>query len=124
VVDGTGSQPMPNRAVLIEDGRISQIGTAGHVRSPEGAEVLDLEGHTLIPGIVGLHNHTFYTTTNRIAQLGTSAPRLYLASGVTTIRTTGSYQPYAEISLKRAIEIGEAAGPRMHLTGPHITGPD
>jgi len=124
VVDGTGRQQMPNQAVLIENGRIAQVGTTGDVRAPEGAEILDLDGHTVIPGIVGLHNHTFYTTMHRIAQLSTSAPRLYLASGVTTIRTTGSYQPYAEINLKRAIEIGEEAGPRMHLTGPHITGPD
>ena len=123
VVDGTGRQPMPSQAVLIEDGRIAEIGTARDVRAPEGAEVLDLEGHTLIPGIVGLHNHTFYLSAHRIAQGTVSAPRLYLAGGVTTIRTTGSYQPYAEINLKRAIEIGEEAGPRMHLTGPYITGP-
>ncbi len=123
VVDGTGTPAVPDRAVLIENGRITQVGPAGYVRPPDGAEVLELRGHTVIPGIVGLHNHTFYTTANRRAQASVTAPRLYLASGVTTIRTTGSYHPYAEINLKRAIETGQEAGPYMHVTGPYITGP-
>jgi imidazolonepropionase-like amidohydrolase len=123
VVDGTGAPPLPERTIVITDGRITEIGPTGQVRFPEGAEVLELRGHTVIPGIVGMHNHTFYTTANRRAQINMSAPRLYLASGVTTIRTTGSYHPYAEVNLKRAIDAGEAAGPRMHVTGPYITGP-
>ncbi|MDQ3606821.1 MAG: amidohydrolase family protein [Gemmatimonadota bacterium] len=70
-----------------------------------------------------MHNHTFYTTANRQAQISFSAPRLYLASGVTTVRTTGSYHPYSELNLKRTIEDGRTPGPRMHITGPYITGP-
>lgn len=123
VVDGTGAAPADGRTVLIRDGRIAEIGRTGRVRIPTGAEVMDLRGHTVIPGIVGMHNHTFYTTATRRAQLSVSAPRLYLASGVTTIRTTGSYQPYAEINMKRSIEAGQAVGPRMHVAGPYLTGP-
>lgn len=123
VLDGTGAPARPGQTVVIRDGRIASVGPVGAV--PAGARVLDLAGHTVIPGLVGMHNHTFYTTAaGRRAQLSVSAPRLYLASGVTTIRTTGSISPYAEISLKRQIERGEVPGPRMHISGPYITGPD
>ncbi|HKY59680.1 MAG TPA: amidohydrolase family protein [Gemmatimonadota bacterium] len=122
VVDGTGAPPAADRTIVIEDGRIAAVGPAGEVEIPSGAEVLDLPGHTVIPGFVGLHDHTFYTTAGRRVQSTFSAPRLYLAGGVTTIRTTGSYHPYSELSLKRAIDAGETPGPRIHVTGPYLTG--
>ena len=86
------------------------VGPATQVRPPAGAHTMDLSGHTVIPGLVGMHNHTFYTTTARSVQLSYSAPRLYLASGITTIRTTGAASPYAELNLKRAIEQGRGRG--------------
>ncbi|HXF95237.1 MAG TPA: amidohydrolase family protein [Gemmatimonadales bacterium] len=122
VVDGTGAAPAEDQTIVLRDGRIAALGPAARVRPPAGAQVLDLAGHTVVPGFVGLHNHTFYTTSGRSVQLNVSAPRLYLASGVTTIRTTGSMSPYSEINLKAAIERGEAPGPRMYITGPYLTG--
>ncbi|MGH7563088.1 MAG: amidohydrolase family protein [Gemmatimonadota bacterium] len=122
VVDGTGAAPAADQTIVIRDGRIAAVGPAGRVEVPSGAEVLDLPGHTVIPGFVGMHDHTFYTTAGRRAQLTYSAPRLYLGGGVTTIRTTGSYHPYSELSLKRAIDAGEVPGPRIHVTGPYLTG--
>ena len=123
VIDGTGAPVRENQTVLIETGRITAVGSAAQVRVPAGARTLDLAGHTVIPGMVGMHNHTFYTTGRRSIQLQFSAPRLYLASGVTTTRTTGGTSPYHEINMKRSIERGAIAGPRMHLTGPYLTGP-
>jgi imidazolonepropionase-like amidohydrolase len=122
VVDGTGAPPREGQTIVIEGDKIAAVGATGSVGVPQGAHVMDLAGHTVIPGIVGLHNHTFYTTSARSIQISTSAPRLYLASGVTTIRTTGSMSPYAELNLKRAIDAGQAPGPRMYVTGPYITG--
>ncbi|MDX1661468.1 MAG: amidohydrolase family protein, partial [Gemmatimonadota bacterium] len=122
VIDGTGADPVEGATVVIEDGRIAAVGPSARVAVPDGAEILDLPGHTVIPGIVGLHNHTFYTTSQRRVQLSESAPKLYLGSGVTTIRTTGSYHPYSELNLKGAIDRGEEPGPRMHVTGPYLTG--
>ncbi|MGH7507465.1 MAG: amidohydrolase family protein, partial [Longimicrobiales bacterium] len=119
----TGAAPVENQTILIRDGRIAAVGAAGEVEVPSDARSLDLAGHTVIPGLVGLHDHTFYTTRGRSVQLQFSAPRLYLGSGVTTIRTTGGTSPYHEINMKRGIEAGEIPGPRMHLTGPYITGP-
>ena len=122
VVDGTGAAPAEDQTVIIRSGKIASVGPARTAAVPRGAQVLDLTGHTVLPGFVGMHDHTFYTTSARSIQISSSAPRLYLASGVTTIRTTGSMSPYAEINLKRVIDAGQAPGPHMYITGPYITG--
>jgi imidazolonepropionase-like amidohydrolase len=124
VVDGTGVEPRENQTIVIRDGRIAAVGPDGEVGIPGDAEVLDREGHTVLPGFVGLHNHILYTVSGRWTQLSHSAPRLYLASGVTTVRTTGSFVPYDEINLKQEIEAGRVPGPAMFVTGPFLTGPE
>jgi len=123
VIDGTGSAPKPNQTVVIQNGRISEVGAASSVKVPAGARTMDLAGSTVIPGIVGMHDHLFYTAAGgRAAQMSFTGPRLYLGSGVTTIRTTGGRAPYAEINTKEAIDSGKTPGPRVHLTAPYITG--
>jgi imidazolonepropionase-like amidohydrolase len=123
LIDGTGSAPKADQTVLVQNGRIAQVGPAASVRVPAGAVTMDLNGHTLIPGLIGLHNHLFYTAAGgRAAQMSYTGPRLYLASGVTTIRTAGGRSPYAEINLRENINRGLVPGPRIHLTAPYITG--
>ena len=122
VVDGTGSPAASGQTILIRDGRIAAVGPDAEVDIPGGARVLALDGHTVVPGFVGLHDHTFYMTRGRRVQLNFSAPRLYLASGVTTIRTTGAFSPYSELNLKRSIQEGQEIGPRMFITGPYLSG--
>lgn len=122
VIDGTAGPTRENQTILIQNGKITAVGASGTVRVPTNARVIDVQGHTVIPGLVGLHNHTYYTTDRRSAQLNYSAPRLYLASGVTTIRTTGSRAPYSEINLKAEIDAGVIPGPRLFVTGPYLTG--
>ncbi len=125
LIDGTGAASAADQTVVITGTRITAVGPGGSVTVPAGARVMDLSGHTVVPGMFGMHDHTFYTTAaGRRSQLNFSAPKLYLASGVTSIRTTGSISPYAEISLKQQIERGEVPGPRMHISGPYLTGPD
>jgi imidazolonepropionase-like amidohydrolase len=123
VIDGTGSAPRPGQTVVIQNGRIAEVGNASSVRVPAGARTMDLRGSTVIPGIVGMHDHLFYTAAGgRAAQMSFTGPRLYLGSGVTTIRTTGGRAPYSEINTKESIDSGRTPGPRVHLTAPYITG--
>jgi imidazolonepropionase-like amidohydrolase len=125
LIDGTGQPARDDQTVVIENGRITAVGKASEVKTPAGARVVDLTGHTLIPGIIGLHDHLYYTAAGgRSAQLTFTAPRLYLGAGVTTVRTTGSRAPYAELNLKSEIEKGRVPGPRIHVTAPYITGGD
>ncbi len=120
IIDGTGADPVAGQTVLLQNGIIRAVGT--DVEVPGSAYSIDGSGKTLIPGMIGMHNHTFYTTSQRRIQMDATAPVMYLASGVTTIRTTGSYAPYSELELKRAINNRERIGPRMFVTGPYITG--
>jgi imidazolonepropionase-like amidohydrolase len=123
LLDGTGAAPAADRTIVIRAGRVAEVGPAGQVRIPDGAQIMDLNGHTVIPGLVGMHDHLFYTAAGgRAVQMSYTGPRLYLASGVTTIRTAGSRSTYAEINLRDAIGRGKVPGPRIHLTAPYITG--
>ena len=123
IIDGTGAGAKTNQTIVIRDGKIADVGAASSVSVPQGARTIDLSGQTVIPGIVGMHDHLFYTAAGgREASLGYSGPRLYLGSGVTTIRTTGSVAPYADIGTKHAVDAGQIPGPRIYLTAPYITG--
>ncbi|MGH7656819.1 MAG: amidohydrolase family protein, partial [Gemmatimonadales bacterium] len=123
IIDGTGAPARPGQTVVIQNGRITAVGPAPDTEVPAGAKVMDYAGHTVIPGLVGMHDHMFYTAPGgrRVAATTTST-RLYLASGVTTIRTTGSNAPYQDINVAAAIERGDAPGPRIHITAPYVTG--
>ena len=124
VVDGTGAPAREDQTILVAGGKISWVGPANAAQIPAGARVIELAGHTVIPGMVGLHNHTFYyTAAPRAAQANYTAPLLYLGSGVTTIRTTGSTSPYAELNLKANIDRGIQVGPRVFVAGPYLMGP-
>jgi imidazolonepropionase-like amidohydrolase len=104
------------------------------VAAAKGTAVLDLSGHTVMPGIVGMHNHLFYIVRPNLdsrrhfddpvlaTQMTFSAPRLYLASGITTMRTTGSVETYADLNLKRDIDAGKLPGPHLDVTGPYLEG--
>jgi imidazolonepropionase-like amidohydrolase len=128
VIDGTGAPPAEDQRVDIEAGRITRVQSAKLRNAfPANAKVLDLTGKTVIPGLVGMHEHLFYTTPDRTGdrlpsygEMTDSAPRLYLAGGVTTARTAGSLEPYTDLSLKSLIDAGRKPGPRLRVTGPYI----
>ncbi len=123
LIDGTGSPAQRDRTIVIEGARIAAVGPDGEVPIPAGAETMDLDGHTIMPGMVGLHNHLFYMAAGgRMHPMSFTGQRLYLGSGVTTIRTTGSLATYAELNLKDEIERGLQPGPRIHITAPYMTG--
>ncbi|MFZ0638380.1 MAG: amidohydrolase family protein [Candidatus Acidiferrales bacterium] len=127
VIDGTGSPARADQTIIISGGKIQSIGDSASTAAPAGAQVLDLTGKTVIPGLVGMHEHMFYPAGGRTAvalynEMGFSFPRLYLACGVTSMRTTGSIQPYTDLELKKLIDAGKLAGPKIHVTGPYLEG--
>jgi imidazolonepropionase-like amidohydrolase len=123
VIDGTGAPARENQTIVIRDGVITYAGAAAGAPIA-GAEVIDLAGHTVLPGFVMLHEHMFYPAGNAMYnELGFSFPRLYLAGGATTIRTGGSMVPYADLNLKQSVEAGTTPGPHMDATAPYLNGP-
>src|SRR5690348_15483821 len=127
VIDGTGAAVREDQTIIISGGKIEAIGDAASTPAPAGAQVIDLSGKTVIPGLVGMHEHMFYPSGGRTAvaiynEMGFSFPRLYLANGVTSVRTTGSIEPYTDLELKKLIDEGKLAGPKIHVTGPYLEG--
>lgn len=134
VIDGTGHAAQENRTIVLRDGRIESVSEAAK-RPPADARIVDLKGRSVIPGLVGMHDHLMYTASLNVdddgempppgfivTELAFSAPRLYLAAGVTTIRTTGSIEPYTDLNLRRMIESLEMPGPRIDVSGPYLDG--
>lgn len=130
VVDGTGAAAAEDQRIDIEAGKITRVQSAKLRNAyPANAKILDLSGRTVLPGLVGMHEHLFYPTPekgagrqNMYGEMADSAPRLYLAGGVTTARTTGSVEPYTDLALKAAIDAGQTPGPKLLITGPYLEG--
>src|SRR5262245_17726425 len=123
LIDGTGGLVKTGQNIVIRGNKIAAVGPAASTPAPSDAKVVEGTGHTVIPGMFGLHDHLFYTAGGgRYVQATSTAPKLYLASGVTTIRTTGSANAYGDSYLKGQIDRGETPGPRIHLTAPYLTG--
>ncbi len=123
VIDGTGAPARNDQTVIIRDGRIASIEAAARAQVPSGAQVLDLAGKSIIPGLVMVHEHLYYPTGQGVyANLSESFVRLYLAGGVTSVRTGGNMNGYGEINVKKAIDRGERAGPWIDATAPYLEG--
>jgi len=124
VIDGTGGAIRSNQNVVVTDGKIVDFGTSATLKIPEDLKTIDGTGKTLIPGLVMLHEHMFYTKPFEnwfsVGQMTFTFPRLYLAGGVTSMRTAGSIQPQTDLNVKKWIDQGLMTGPKMHITGPFI----
>jgi len=134
VIDGTGQPPRADQTLIIRDGKIAAIGDATSTPIPPGAKVLTLTDDSVMPGLVGMHDHMYYPQPVNLAgqrvrgvlqfeqQSSFTFPRLYLAAGVTSLRTTASVEPYADLNLKNWIDAGKIPGPKIHVTGPYLEG--
>ena len=128
VIDGTGATARTDQTIVVSGGKIVSVGPSAHARIPKDAKVLDRTGATVMPGIVGMHDHLFMMGTAAYRPRALTEPepvqsvRLYLANGVTTIRTTGSVDPAADLNIKRLIEDGKEPGPKVFVTGPYLEG--
>ena len=134
VIDGNGGVAQDDRTIVLRNGKIEALGDA-RLPVPADARVLDLSGRTAIPGLVGMHNHLMYTASINVdeddklpppgflvTELAFSAPRLYLASGVTTMRTAGSIEPYTDLNIRRLIDELKMPGPHIDVSGPYLEG--
>ena len=126
VIDGTGAAARANQTILIANGRIAAIGPDGAVAIPQGASRIDGRGRTAIPGLVGMHEHMYRSSSGdgpfNVIQAPVTFPQLYLASGVTTARTAGSVDPHGDLGIRREIEAGRLIGPDLDLTAPYLEG--
>jgi imidazolonepropionase-like amidohydrolase len=115
VIDGTGAGVRHNRTLLLEGGIIRAEGADGEVSIPNDARVIDLRGQTVLPGLVQMHEH-LWMYAGSVLSVPRTYPKLFLAAGVTTIRTAGSYNPYVDLRTRNDIDAGNAVGPRIDLT--------
>ena len=123
VIDGTGGPARNGQTLVLRDGVIAAMGPSASTPPPAGAHVVDLAGKSVIPGLVMLHEHLYYPTGPGVyGQLGQSFVRLYLAGGVTTMRTGGNMNGFMDITLKQRVEAGDAAGPTIDATMPYVNG--
>lgn len=124
LIDGTGGAIKTDQTVIIINNRINMVADDDSVKIPEGAAIIDGIDKTLTPGLVMLHEHMFYPKPFEnwfsVGQMTFTFPRLYLAGGVTTMRTAGSIQPITDLNVKKWINEGKMTGPKMDVTGPFI----
>ena len=122
--------------MVIANGKIQFIGPDASAQIPQGAQRIERAGYTVTPGLVGMHDHLYYTDSYSVqvvdgkvgepglvvAEIPYTAPRLYLAAGVTTMRTTGSVEPYTDLKVKSRIDANLMPGPNIDATAPYLEG--
>lgn len=133
LIDGTGAPAINNAVVVVTDNEITAVGPAGSVRIPANARMIDLGDVTLMPGFIDAHTHLIGRTLGdpagdnaRVrdfqsfaAILGVQNARATLMAGFTTVRNVGADQ-FDDLALRKAIDEGWTAGPRMIAAGHSI----
>jgi len=119
IIDGTGGPVQIDKTVVVKNGIIAALGSTSSLHLPQGLKRIDGRGKTLLPGFVMMHEHMFYPTAgDDYMEMLRSFPLLYLAGGVTSLRTAGSMNAYAVLNLKADIEAGLSFGPNMDVSAP------
>jgi imidazolonepropionase-like amidohydrolase len=112
VIDGTGAAPIDHGRIVIQDDRLTAVGPRDTVVAPPGAQVLDLTGRTIVPGLIDLHFHIENDPKLALRQL---------SHGVTSFRDPGQWEEKF-IELRRMIAADGIQAPRIFTAGPHIDG--
>ena len=122
VVDGTGSAPKTGQTLILDNGLIKAVGPDASTPAPAGAKVIDGTGKTVIPGLIHMHEHLFYTILQGKAYSynAETFTKLYLSGGVTSMRTGGSMHFAGDLHMRDAINAGMQPGPWLNTTGPYI----
>jgi imidazolonepropionase-like amidohydrolase len=126
VFDSEGGRMLGPRLILVQDGRIAEIGSA--IAVPPGTRRIDLRAYTVLPGLIDAHAHLLVdgptpgapVSESLRALRGAAHARSYLEAGYTSVRDLGKAGRYADVALKRAIEEGSVPGPRLFVSGPSL----
>ena len=129
LIGGTGAEPVGDAAIIIEDGKIDRVGPADQVDIPATAEVIDISGKTVLPGLIDAHVHLFGISSLNQMTWVIDEPHVRtiraamdawrcLDAGFTTVRDAGGM---LAIYVKRAIEEGSTIGPRIVASGMVIS---
>ena len=112
LIDGTGKPPIENSVIVIHEGRFQAIGCKGEIAVPTGAEIIDVNGKTVLPGFIDGHGH-----------LEDFHGELYLHLGITTCASIELYQdgPWT-LAQKQGTDLGKIRGPRIWMSGLAIGG--
>jgi len=134
LIDGTGADPAPASALLIQDERIEAVGALDSIARPAGdVTEIDAGGGTLMPGLIDTHVHLMLQMDDMMKMAATPFSmgfyqaieymRRTLDAGITSVRDAGG----ADLGVKRAVETGLVEGPRMQIsitplsiTGGHL----
>lgn len=124
IIDGTGGPAKNDQSIIIINGKISKTGDSKNITVSASAKVIDCTGKTIIPGMIMMHEHLFYGESMPPHYFGlampVSFPKLYLAGGVTTMRTAGTVEPQTDLNIRDEIKKGTMLGPDIDVTGPYI----
>jgi hypothetical protein len=112
VIDGMGGAPIERGRIVISGDRIQSVGPAADVHTPDGAETIDLNGKTIIPGLIDLHFHIENDPKLALRQL---------SHGVTAFRDPGQWEEKFA-ALRKITAADGLPGPRIFTAGPHIDG--
>lgn len=130
LIDVENERTVNEPLVVVEHGLVTKLTTQGEIQIPNDAKILDLAGHTILPGLIDMHVHlTGEATIHGYKNLAVSLPRstIYgvknakktLMAGFTTVRNVGA-AGFADVALRDAIKAGDIQGPRMFVSGPSL----
>jgi len=134
ILDVVSGEVLVDRALVVEDGRVTDVMPAAAAPPPASARTIDLSGLTVVPGLIDCHSHLVGdvqeagvpATTTSAAQeafIGVRNARATLRAGFTTVRDLGSFRAFVDCALRDAIDAGDVEGPRMQCAGAYVTAP-
>ncbi|HMG89458.1 MAG TPA: amidohydrolase family protein [Chryseolinea sp.] len=106
LIDGNGGEPVLNSCIIVRNNKIEFAGKQGDVSIPSGAEVIDVNGMTILPGLFDAHYHN---------ENSRDMPSIYLRRGITSVRDPGEW-----IEMYDSVRLAGLPIPRLFLTGPHL----
>ncbi len=125
IIDGLGGPPIADGVVVVDGGRITEVGPAGSVTIPVGAQIIDADGGAVMPGLADMHVHMMGGWDGEGSDMLGYQRYLnaLLYSGVTSVLDVGNVLPFIQ-QIRAEVDAGRLAGPRIYMVGPLVDGPN